>query len=308
MSNTKMIWFLILILLGEAYTAEGWADPVPIVAVIDTGADIHHSMLRDQLWTNPGESGTDAKGRDKAKNNIDDDGNGYIDDVHGWNFLANNNDIADHLGHGTHVSGIIIAKSRRGAKAPVEIMVLKFFDSGATGDKVMEATAQAVDYATKMGASIINYSAGGRTSSLREFQALVRARDAKVLVVTAAGNEHTDNDKIPFYPANYNLTNIISVAATDEQGVLLPSSNFGKISVQARANGKDIWSALPGERIGKMTGTSQATAMITARILLERSQKRSWASVMPTTTRLPQKLQNFREPLARISSSKQIKK
>lgn len=247
----------------------------PIVAVIDTGADIEHSMLSQQIWTNPGEQGRDSAGRDKSNNQIDDDGNGYIDDVHGWNFLANSNDIHDQMGHGTHIAGIIVSKSAQvpGGRAPVQLMILKFFDVGASGDKVMHATAEAIDYATKMGASIINYSAGGRTSSMKEFEALLRARTAKILVVTAAGNEHSDIDKSAFYPASYRLSNIIAVAATDDSGRLLPSSNYGKIAVQARAMGKDIWSSLPGEKMGKMTGTSQATAMMTAKILFEFAKK-----------------------------------
>jgi subtilisin family serine protease len=284
------------------------AENLPVVAVIDTGADINHSMLKQQIWTNPGESGRDIGGRDKANNQIDDDANGFIDDVHGWNFLANNNDIRDQMGHGTHIAGIIVSKSAMvtGGRAPVQLMILKFFDTGATGDKVMHATAEAIDYATKMGASMINYSAGGRTSSIKEFEALVRARTAKVLVITAAGNEHSDIDKTAFYPASYNLTNIIAVAATDEEGRLLPSSNYGKVSVQARAMGKDIWSSLPDEKMGKMTGTSQATAMMTAKILLERAKKQSEVNLnlgrgpqqkRQARTQASVKSQSLREPL-----------
>jgi subtilisin family serine protease len=279
MPKQKQFFKLALTILNLGFTIPGLAETPalirPIVAVIDTGADIEHSMLSQQIWTNPGEQGRDSADHDKASNQIDDDGNGYIDDVHGWNFLANNNDIRDQMGHGTHIAGIIASKSAlvTGGRAPAQLMILKFFDVGASGDKVMHATAEAIDYATKMGASIINYSAGGRTSSAKEFEALIRARTAKVLVITAAGNEHSDIDKLSFYPASYRLSNIIAVSATDDNGRLLPSSNYGKISVQARALGKDIWSSLPGEKMGKMTGTSQATAMMTAKILYEYAKK-----------------------------------
>ena len=265
-------------------------EALPIVAVIDTGVDINHPILRDQIWSNPGETGLDKYGRDRSNNNIDDDMNGFIDDVHGWNFLANNNDLSDHIGHGTHVSGIIVSQSKNlkitrepdslekallqtqipQQHAPVKLMVLKFFDSGASGEKVLQATAKAIDYASKMGATIINYSAGGRTSSPQEYQALLRAKNAKIIVIAAAGNDHTDNDLFPFFPASYHLSNIMAVGATDNEGKLLPSSNFGKVSVAMRAPGKDIWSSLPGGKMGKMTGTSQATAMITARLISEK--------------------------------------
>lgn len=252
---------------------------LPIVAVIDTGADIDHPILKDQIWTNLGESGIDHYGRDKSNNNIDDDMNGFIDDVHGWNFLANNNDIDDHIGHGTHVAGIIVTQSKPAKvarepvhqkHAPCKLMILKFYDNGASGEKVLKATAEAINYAIKMGATIINYSAGGRTSSAQEYQALVRAKDANITVVAAAGNEHTDNDQLSFFPASYRLSNIVAVSATDEDGKLLTSSNYGKETVTAHAPGKDIWSSLPKGKMGKMTGTSQATAMITAQMIAEK--------------------------------------
>ncbi len=258
---------------ASALSSSG-ASPVnlPVVAVIDTGCDIHHPLLKDQIWTNLGESGTDRYGRDKSNNNIDDDMNGFIDDIHGWNFLANNNDLSDHIGHGTHVSGIIVSKSKslKTQHAPVKIMVLKFFDAGASGEKVLKATADAINYATKMGVTIINYSAGGRTSSPQEYKALVRAKNANIIIVAAAGNEHTDNDLFSFFPASYRLSNIVAVSATDEDGRLLSSSNYGKETVTAHAPGKDIVSSLPGGKMGKMTGTSQATAMVTAQMISEK--------------------------------------
>ncbi len=292
--NVVLNVFGALSILGGIENAEALPLPtnarLPIVAVIDTGIDINHPILKDQIWTNPGETGFDKYGRDRSNNNIDDDLNGFIDDVHGWNFLANNNEISDHIGHGTHVAGIIVSQSKslkisrepdsidktlfettvNQQHAPVKIMVLKFFDSGASGEQVLQATAKAIEYATKMGASIINYSAGGRSSSSQEYQALLKAQLAKIIVIAAAGNDHTDNDLFPFFPASYHLSNIIAVSATDDEGKLLPTSNFGKLSVSIRAPGKDIWSSLPNGKMGKMTGTSQATAMITAKIILEK--------------------------------------
>ena len=274
----------VLSILGGAEKSEGLSysktELVPVVAVIDTGVDIQHPILKEQIWTNPGEIGLDSNHHDKSTNCIDDDQNGYIDDVHGWNFLANNNKIGDRIGHGTHIAGIIVSQSKNlkavrgiesvGRHAPVKIMVLKFFDQGASGEKVLSATSKAIEYATKMKANFINYSAGGRTSSTAEYRALLKAKNANIAVIAAAGNEHTDNDLFPFFPASYQLSNITAVAATDQDGKLLSTSNFGKRTVLEQAPGKDIWSSLPNGRMGKMTGTSQATAAITAKMILER--------------------------------------
>jgi subtilisin family serine protease len=229
-----------------------------IVAVIDTGIDVAHPALAENIWKNAGETGLDSAGRDQERNGKDDDGNGFIDDVHGWNFSSGNNDVRDNHGHGTHISGIIDAVSPR-----VSIMALKYFEPSApTGDAV-DNTVAAIRYAVRMGAHIINYSAGGLSRSDEEKAAIREAGEHGVLVVAAAGNERSNSDIIGYYPADYDLSNILSVTALDPARALLPSSNFGTKTVDLAAPGQNIYSTLPGGRYGSLSGTSQATAFAT---------------------------------------------
>ncbi len=250
-------------------------DPPPlefrdevIVAVIDTGADLDHPLLHGKFWENPGELGKDTRGREKRTNGIDDDKNGYIDDIHGWNFVNNSNQVQDTLGHGTHITGIIAAlpdpdSNFQGIAPNARIMVLKYFDPETTGFDNLKNSILAIEYATKMNAQIINYSGGGSEFSSEERTAMLQAETKGLLVVAAAGNERSDTDLKPFYPANYRMGNIISVAAVDKNSALLPSSNFGRKSVHLAAPGLKIKSTLPHNKIGAMTGTSQATAFVT---------------------------------------------
>lgn len=229
-----------------------------VIAVIDTGVDTLHPVLQENLWRNPGETGVDAEGKDKSRNGIDDDGNGYVDDVHGWNFAGDNKDLTDLHGHGTHVAGIIQSISPKSS-----IMTLKYYDPKADGATNLANTVKAIEYALKMNAKIINYSGGG-TSKYPEEEAVIRkAQDQGVLFVAAAGNEKSDSDIFGFYPADYELSNIISVTAIDANRRILPSSNFGVNSVDIAAPGHNIVSTLPGGKFGTMTGTSQATAFVT---------------------------------------------
>lgn len=235
------------------------------VAIIDTGIDMNHPDLKDSLWTNPGESGLDKGGRDKSKNGVDDDNNGYIDDIHGWNFVDNNNDLSDHHGHGSHIAGIIGAQGKKavGIAPNSSLMILKYYDPKSPGMNNLKNTIRAIHYATKMGARIINYSGGGVDYSNEEFQAIKEARAHGILFVAAAGNERTNSDKNPYYPANYHLDNIISVTAIDPRLKILPSSNYGVQTVDIAAPGEEIFSTLPNGSYGTMTGTSQATAFVT---------------------------------------------
>jgi subtilisin family serine protease len=236
-----------------------------VVAVIDTGADTLHPILHENLWTNPGETGLDAQGKDKSTNGIDDDKNGYIDDVHGWNFAGNNNILSDIHGHGTHVAGIIQSIAPK-----TNLMILKYYDPQASGEDNLANTVKAIRYALQMKAQIINYSGGGTTKYPDEELAIRKAQRQGVLFVAAAGNEKSNSDLFGFYPADYGLSNIISVTAIDENRRILPSSNYGCHSVDIAAPGKSIISSLPGGKFGPMTGTSQATAFVsgTAALLM----------------------------------------
>ncbi|MDZ4082380.1 MAG: S8 family peptidase [Bdellovibrionales bacterium] len=243
-----------------------------LIAVIDTGIDIDHPVLKKRIWTNPGETGLDPQGRRREANGIDDDGNGYVDDVHGFDFTRSKDATEDEHGHGTHIAGIIDEVS---AESPVRYMSLVYYRNGIDGESALKNSIEAVRYAIKMRVDIINYSGGGNLPNELEKAVFEEANRQGILVVAAAGNESNNSEKHPFYPANYRLPNILSVTATEgrandqsdrqseEIPLVLPSSNYGSRSVAVAAPGKDIRSTLPGGKFGTMTGTSQATAFVT---------------------------------------------
>ncbi len=230
-----------------------------IVAVIDTGIDTKHPDLQKNLWVNTKEIPGNGK---------DDDMNGCIDDVHGCNFISNKGDIKDNHGHGSHIAGIIGATHGNGVGisgvAPnVSMMILKYYDPRAPGINNLVNTVKAIKYAVKQGAHIINYSGGGLEASPAERKAIEEARKKGILFVAAAGNEKSNSDIHGYYPADYKMSNIISVTAINKNKYVLPSSNYGAASVDVAAPGNNILSTLPGGQYGKMTGTSQATAFVT---------------------------------------------
>ncbi|MCB0350070.1 MAG: S8 family serine peptidase [Bdellovibrionales bacterium] len=244
--------------------AAGWritrGNKKIVVAVIDTGIDRIHPELKENLWSNPLE----------IENGIDDDGNGLIDDIHGWNFTSQNADITDNHGHGTHIAGII-----KTLAPDVSLMILKYYDPGTKSKDNLINTVKAIDYAVKMNANIINYSGGGKSRNSEEEAAIKRAEAKGIIFVAAAGNEKSNSDITGFYPAAYDLPNIISVTATDQEVQILKSSNYGQATVDIAAPGKDIYSTIPGGHHGKMTGTSQATAFVTGAAALVLSKYQS---------------------------------
>ncbi len=237
-----------------------------IIAVIDTGVDYTHEDLKDSVWTNTSEIAGDG---------IDNDKNGYIDDVYGWDFY---NDKAFEVGkntseyeHGTHVAGIMAAslnsKGIAGAvgDANVKVMSIKVL-GGKDGSGEAEDVIAAIEYAEKMGASICNLSFGTQEYSAKLYET-IKASD--MLFVCAAGNgsrtSYGDNtDNIPCYPASFNLDNIISVANLTYDGTLDASSNYGKTSVDIAAPGSYIISTLPNDSYGYFSGTSMAAPYVSA--------------------------------------------
>lgn len=261
--------------LKSIQTQEAWVKHRALgskdvkVCVIDTGVDVNHPDLKPNLWTNPGETGRDQFGRDKATNQIDDDADGCVDDVHGCNFIANNGDLTDHHGHGTHIAGAIGAaggangRGAIGVSPHVTLIIAKYYDPESTNNNNLVNTVRAIRFCVSKGANIINYSGGGLEPSDKEREAIALAREKGILFVAAAGNEQSNSDVKKYYPADYGLDNIISVTAFDEDRNVLPSSNYGEQSVDIAAPGKRIYSTLPGGNYGYMTGTSQATAVVT---------------------------------------------
>lgn len=243
-----------------------------VVAVIDTGIDYTHPDLVDSLWTNRLETGpwmppegNHSTCRDLSCNGIDDDTNGFIDDAIGWDFIHSIPAPYDTLGHGTHIAGIIAGAghtSQLGVCPGVSIMPLKYYDPLGPGPNNLGNLVKAIHYANINGADIINFSGGGVEPAESELRALQAAEQMGVLVVTAAGNQGRSNDLFGSFPANYSLSNIVSVAAIDSKGNLLSSSNYGK-RVHLAAPGLDILSTAPQSASAQLTGTSQATAFVT---------------------------------------------
>ncbi len=278
----KQAWGLKKSDAGRAWSVTKGNKKV-VVAIIDTGIDEKHEDLKGNLWDNPGETGLDVKGRNKATNGIDDDGNGFVDDVHGWNFVSSNNKLDDNHGHGTHIAGIVGAeagnhKGISGISPEVSLMILKYFDPKVPNNDNLKNTISSIEYAVKMGAHIINYSGGGTDFSPEEHDAIEKAEAKGILFVAAAGNERSNSDKFHYYPADYKLKNIISVTAIDPTTEVLSSSNYGTETVDIAAPGQNILSCLPQNTYGLMTGTSQATAFVTGAAVLVMAHKNLYNS------------------------------
>lgn len=228
-----------------------------VVAVIDTGIDYTHPDIKDNMWVNQAEA--------QGQAGVDDDNNGYVDDVYGFNFVDANkptaNPMDDH-GHGTHCSGTIGGRGNDGAGVVgvnwnVKLMAIKFL--GGDGGGTLEGAIKGIDYATKMGAKIMSNSWGGGGQSDLLKQAIERANAAGILFVAAAGNDSTNNDTSPHYPSNYDVSNVLSVAAIDNSGKLASFSNYGKKTVHVAAPGVNIYSSVAGGKYVYMSGTSMAT-------------------------------------------------
>jgi subtilisin family serine protease/surface antigen len=274
--------------LPEAWRTQTGSKAV-IVAVIDTGGDYRHPDLAANTWRNQ---------REIFGNGIDDDRNGFVDDIHGYDFVNRDGDPMDDQGHGTHVAGTIGAVGNNnlgvvGVNQNVSLMHLKFLNSQGIGSTL--DAVRAVDYATRMGADVINASFGGGPYSQAMFDAISRANNAGVLFVAAAGNESNNNDLRPSFPADYNLPNVISVAATDHRDRLAGFSNFGRNSVDIGAPGVNILSTLPGNRYGSFDGTSMAAPHVAgaaALLLAENSNQ--------TPSQLKNLLMRTADPIASL--------
>jgi subtilisin family serine protease len=246
--------------LGAWDTTVGSHDV--IVGVVDTGIDYTHPDLAPNAFVNPGEI---------AGNNVDDDGNGFIDDVHGMNAITGSGDPMDDNDHGTHVSGTIGAVGNDGVGVVgvnwnVSIMGLKFLSgsgSGTTADAI-----ECINYAVAMknrGVNIraLNNSWGGGGFSQALEDAIRAADTAGILFVAAAGNSSSNNDTTPNFPSNYNVPNVLAVAATTRTDAMSSFSSFGLTTVDLGAPGTDILSTIPGNAYATFSGTSMATPHVT---------------------------------------------
>ncbi|HPB81642.1 MAG TPA: S8 family peptidase, partial [Spirochaetota bacterium] len=255
------LWGLTQIHCPEAWDYTSGSREV-IVAVVDTGVDYTHPDLAANIWTNTGEI---------PDNGIDDDGNGYVDDIHGYNFFSYNNNPFDDNGHGTHCAGTIGAAGDNGTgvigvSPSVSIMALKFLSAGGTG--YTSDAIKCIAYAVANGARVLSCSWGGGYYSEALFDAIESARSQGVTVVIAAGNNGTNNDAAPFYPASYSSENIISVGASTPGDINAYFSNYGVESVDVFAPGTGILSTFPGGGYRYLDGTSMAAPHVTGAVAM----------------------------------------
>ncbi|MCK4792764.1 MAG: S8 family serine peptidase, partial [Desulfobacteraceae bacterium] len=264
---------------GAAWEIQKGKESI-IVALVDTGVDYAHKDLKDNIWINDEE---DWRASGPGYNGIDDDGDGYIDNYFGINTITGSGDPMDDEGHGTHIAGIVGAEGNNlvgisGVNWRVSLMAIKFIraidGSGSIADEV-----EAIQFAKGKGAKILNMSFAGRYFSAIERDAIANA--GGILFITSAGNERTDNDVMPSYPANYDLPNIISVAASNQFDELAYFSNYGENTVSLAAPGVSILSTLPGDDYDYISGTSMATGYVTglAALILAKSPYTSMAKL-----------------------------
>lgn len=222
-----------------------------VIVVLDTGVDYGHPDLINNLWNNPYEI---------PGNGVDDDANGYVDDIFGVNLVSNSGDPFDDQGHGTEVSGVIGAEGNNsqgiaGVNWNIRLINVKVLDAQGSGytSNIIRGVHYAIDAKLYKGANVvaINASLGGPNYSRGMYDAIDRARSAGINFVAAAGNDGVDIDRTPSYPAAYNLDNIISVASVSDQGRLSSFSNYGYIGTDIAAPGQEVLTTIPRHKTGQ---------------------------------------------------------
>ena len=257
---------------AAAWAAGNTGSASVYVGIIDEGIQLTHPDLNGQVWTNPNET---------TVNGADNDGNGYVDDTNGWDFANNDRTIYDGGkrgtldDHGTHVSGTIGGKANTegvvGVNWNVTLISAKFLgQNGGTSANAVKAVDYLTDLRKNRGVNVVasNNSWGGGGYSQALFDAISRANDAGIMFIAAAGNSGTNNDVTASYPSNYNLPNVIAVAAIDKTGALASFSQYGLTTVDIGAPGVGIFSTTAFNTYSSYSGTSMATPHVTGAVAL----------------------------------------
>ncbi|MCY2973931.1 MAG: S8 family serine peptidase [Planctomycetota bacterium] len=257
--NTGVSGGLIGADIGATQAWQYGTSSTVVVGILDTGIDYNHPDLAANIWLN---------GNEIPGNGIDDDLNGYVDDRRGWDFANNDANPMDDNGHGTHVAGTVGAVGNNGIGVSgvawsVRLMPLKFMDAQGSGS--LSDAIEGINYARSMGAKIINASWGGGGFSSALQQAITQFQNAGGIFVAAAGNESSNNVTTPAFPANY--SGVISVGASTRTDTLASFSNFGT-NVDVVAPGASIFSTLPNNQYGSLSGTSMAAPHVAGALAL----------------------------------------
>ena len=270
------------------------------MGIVDTGVLTSHPDLAAQTALNAGETGTDSLGRDKRSNQVDDDGNGYVDDWNGWDFVTAypsigvyegdatpgpDNVAQDNHGHGTHVAGTVAAQKDNnqgiaGVAPGARITPLRVLGSNGYGSSI--AIAEAFDYAGKMGLRVVNASLGG--PGLDQTQLTAIQKHPNTLYVIAAGNDSVNNDATPYGPCALAAANILCVGASDENDRRASFSNYGATSVDVFAPGTTILSTYTSQAYAYLNGTSMASPNTAGVAALVLEALRGWPDEGPPSS------------------------
>lgn len=260
----------------EAWDKRTGAGAAVTIGVIDTGIDYTHPDIQANMWKNPGET---------AGNGIDDDGNGYVDDVYGIDTYNYDTDPLDDNGHGTHVAGTIGARGNNGKQVvgvnwTAKLMALKFLSGGGSGytSDAVTLINYVIDLKSRHGIQriVLNNSWGGGGYAQSLYDAIDAAKNVGILFIAAAGNDGMNTDGSPHYPSSYDLPNIVSIGASDRYEAMSYFSNYGCSSTDLFAPGSDILSTIPGGGTASYNGTSMATPHVTGAAALIWAKNPSW--------------------------------
>jgi subtilisin family serine protease len=294
----KALWGIKRVEAPKAW-AKGVDGEGVVVAVVDTGVNYDHPAISQNMWVNETEK--------SGNPGIDDDGNGYVDDIYGYNFIGKKSDPKDDQMHGSHVAGTIAGINEKdffyGVAPKARIMAVKTHSKAGEGSE--EAVVKGIMYAADMGAKIINCSWGGAPEAEKEskvlFDAIVYAGSKGAVVIASAGNDSSNIDKKPTYPASYRTENLLAVASTGTNDSLSYFSNYGKASTHVAAPGSNILSINYKGGYTQASGTSMASPHVSGVAALIMQSLRTSLKREPSAAELKAAIMTNTESIGKLS-------